>query len=419
MTSRQPSSSYALFIGLRYSFSRKRNRFTAVIALVSMLGMTLGVTSLITVLSVMNGFAGELRGRILSLVPHGYVESTTGGIEDWQNLLITVQSDDNVLATSPYISDKAILTGKNGLRGAVLTAIDPAYESEVSDIGNALTQGSLDTLDQGKFNVVMGAGLARALGVQLGDTIEVTVPRLTITPLGIFPRSKRFTLSGVFSVGAQLDSYQAYISLAAGQKLLGHKNQVDGLRVKTTDLFEAPLILSALSKELAKYYKVTNWSQTQGSLFRAVKMEKLMVSLLLLSVVAVAAFNIVSTLIMSVAEKRSDIAVLRTMGAQAKDIMALFIAHGLGLAVVGVGLGALIGILLASYISEITVFVENLFGVKLFDPSVYFISELPSRLMWQDVVVVITTSLLLSFFATLYPAWRASQVAPAEVLRYE
>jgi lipoprotein-releasing system permease protein len=419
LSSHQLSSNYALFIGLRYSFSRKRNRFTAVIALVSMLGMTLGVASLIIVLSVMNGFAGELRGRILSLVPHGYVESTGGGIEDWKNLLIRLQNDDNVEAASPYLSDKAILTGRNGMRGAVLTAIDPAYESAVSDIGSALTQGSLDTLDQEKFNVVMGAGLARALGVQVGDVVEATVPRLTVTPLGIFPRSKRLTLSGVFTVGAQLDSYQAYISLAAGQKLLGHKNQVDGLRVKTTDLFEAPRTLSALSSELPEDYKVTNWSQTQGSLFRAVKMEKLMVSLLLLSVVAVAAFNIVSTLVMSVAEKRSDIAVLRTMGAQAKDIMALFIAHGLALALVGVGFGTLIGIALASYISEITVFVENLFGVKLFDPSVYFISELPSKLMWQDVGVVITTSLLLSFLATLYPAWRASQVAPAEVLRYE
>jgi lipoprotein-releasing system permease protein len=367
----------------------------------------------------MNGFAGELRGRILSLVPHGFVENNGGGIGDWQNLLIRIERDANVLAASPYISDKAILTGRNGLRGAVLTAIDPAYESEVSDLGSALTQGSLDTLDKGKFNVVLGVGLARALGVQLGDTIEVTVPRLTITPLGIFPRSKRLTVSGIFTVGAQLDSYQAYISLAGGQKLLGHKNEIDGLRVKTADLFEAPLTLSALSKELPSNYRVTNWSQTQGSLFRAVKMEKLMVSLLLLSVVAVAAFNIVSTLVMSVAEKRGDIAVLRTMGAQAKDIMALFIAHGLGLAVVGVGLGALIGVFLASYISEITVFVENLFGVKLFDPAVYFISELPSRLMWQDVAVVITTSLILSFVATLYPAWRASQVAPAEVLRYE
>lgn len=423
MTTRRSISShrysYALFIGLRYSFSRKRNRFTAVIALVSMLGMTLGVTSLITVLSVMNGFAGELRGRILSLVPHGYVEPADGGMGDWQQLLKQIQSYPDVLAVSPYISDKVILGGRNGLRGAVLTAIDPVLEADVSQISSSISLGSFSSLGEGKFNVVLGAALARALGVQLGDRVELTVPRLTLTPLGIFPRSKRLTVSGLFEVGAQPDSYQAYVSLWAGQKLLGKKGEVDGLQVKTAELFSAPETMRVLGASLAGAYTVTNWSQTQGSLFRAVKMEKIMVSLLLLSVVAVAAFNIVSTLVMSVAEKRSDIAVLRTMGAQANDIMALFIAHGLGLAAVGVGAGAILGIGLAVNISDITVFMENLLGVKLFDPAVYFISELPSDLKWQDVVAVVSVSLLLSLLATLYPAWRASQVAPAEVLRYE
>lgn len=423
MTTHEPTSHsrshYALFIGLRYSFSRKRNRFTAVIALVSMLGMTLGVTSLITVLSVMNGFAGELRGRILSLVPHGYVEQVDGGIRDWQTLSNTVARHPGVQAVSPYISDKVILGTGNGLRGAVITAIDPQLEVAVSRIAGSLTVGSLDSLQGGAFNVVLGASLARGLGVHLGDSVEVTVPRLTVTPLGIFPRTKRLIVSGIFEVGAQPDSYRAYISLGAGQKLLGKKGQVDGLQVKTADLFQAPQTMLVLSSTLPEGFTVTDWSQTQGSLFRAVKMEKIMVSLLLLSVVAVAAFNIVSTLVMSVAEKRSDIAVLRTMGAQAKDIMALFIAHGLALAAVGVAAGALLGIGLALYISDITVFVENLLGVKLFDPAVYFISELPSDLQWQDVVTVIAVSLVLSFLATLYPAWRASRVAPAEVLRYE
>jgi len=413
------NSHYALFIGLRYSFSRKRNRFTAVIALVSMLGMTLGVTSLITVLSVMNGFAGELRGRILSLVPHGYVEPLNGGIGDWQTLLQQIDGQPSVLAVSPYISDKVILAGGNSLRGAVLTAIDPVLESAVSRVNESVTEGSFESLAENKFNVVLGASLARALGVQLGDRVEVTVPRLTVTPLGVFPRSKRLTVSGTFQIGAQPDSYQAYISLASGQKLLGERDQVDGLQVKTSDLFQAPNIMQALANLLPEGYAVTDWSQTQGSLFRAVKMEKIMVSLLLLSVVAVAAFNIVSTLVMSVAEKRSDIAVLRTMGAQAKDIMALFIAHGLGLAAVGVGVGALFGVALASNISDITIFLERVLGVKLFDPAVYFISELPSELEWTDVLAVITASLLLSFLATLYPAWRGSQIAPAEVLRYE
>jgi len=223
----------------------------------------------------------------------------------------------------------------------------------------------------------------------------------------------------MFQIGAQADGYQAYISLASGQKLLGKKGQVDGLQVKTSDLFLAPQTMQALAGQLSGDFTVTDWSQTQGSLFQAVKMEKIMVSLLLLSVVAVAAFNIVSTLVMSVAEKRSDIAVLRTMGAQAKDIMALFVAHGLGLAAVGVAAGALFGVGLASNISEITIFLEKLLGVKLFDPAVYFISELPSDLKWADVLAVVSASLLLSFLATLYPAWRGSQIAPAEVLRYE
>jgi lipoprotein-releasing system permease protein len=412
-------SHYALFIGLRYSFSRKRNRFTAVIALVSMLGMTLGVTSLITVLSVMNGFSGELRGRILSLVPHGYVENTNGGISDWQSLRSRVQSHPDVLAVSPFISDKVILGGPGRLRGAVLTAIDPSMETEVSQLSSSVLQGSFTSLNEGSFNVVLGSALARGLGVQLGDKVEVTVPRLTVTPLGIFPRSKRLTVSGLFEVGAQPDSYQAYISLAAGQKLLGQKGQVDGLQLRTSDLFLAPRIMPELSASLPDGYTVTDWSQTQGSLFRAVKMEKIMVSLLLLSVVAVAAFNIISTLVMSVAEKRSDIAVLRTMGAEAKDIMALFIAHGLALAAVGIGAGVILGVGLALNISELTVIVENLLGVKLFDPAVYFISELPAQLKWADVAAVTSLSLLLSLLATLYPAWRAAQVAPAEVLRYE
>ena len=209
------------------------------------------------------------------------------------------------------------------------------------------------------------------------------------------------------------------MSLATGQKLLGTPGAVDGLQVKTRDLFAAPQIMAALAEHLPADYRVRNWSQTQGSLFRAVKLEKLMVSLLLLSVVAVAAFNIVSTLVMSVAEKRRDIAVLRTMGARARGIMLIFIAHGLGLATVGISGGALLGVLLATYIAPITAFGEQVLGVKLFDPSVYFISELPARLQWSDVSAVVLAALSLSLLATLYPAWRAARVAPAEVLRYE
>jgi len=410
---------YAPFIGLRYSFSRKRNRFTSVIAMVSMLGMVLGVASLITVLAVMNGFGGELRGRILSLVPHGFVAGDRGGIAGWDDVMRGLARSPGVVAVSPYISDKVILASASNLRGAVLTAIEPELERQVSGIPDAIIAGSLESLSEPGFNVVLGASLARILRVVPGDHVEVTVPRLTVTPLGVFPRSKRLTVSGVFEVGAQPDAYQAYVSLATGQKLLGQRDRVDGLQVKTTDLFEAPAIMAALAPQLPPGYEVTDWSETQGSLFRAVKLEKLMVSLLLLSVVAVAAFNIVSTLVMSVAEKRRDIAVLRTMGARAAGIMVIFVAHGLGLAAVGISAGALVGVALGTNISRVTAFIERVLGVKLFDPSVYFISELPSDLQWGDVGAVVLASLLLSLLATLYPAWRATRIAPAEVLRYE
>ncbi len=410
---------YAPFIGLRYSFSRKRNRFTSVIALISMLGMVLGVASLITVLSVMNGFSGELRERILSLVAHGYVQQASPGIDNWEHLANELTDHADVLAVSPFIADKVILGSDRLLRGAVLTAIDPQLEGGTSRVPEAMVLGTLESLDQQPFSVVLGTSLARMLGVVPGDRVEVTVPRLTVTPLGVFPRSKRLMVTGLFEVGAQPDTTHAYVSLSTGQKLLGQPGRVSGLQVKTADLFTAPATMAAVAQTLPQELQVQDWSQTQGSLFRAVKMEKAMVSILLLSVVAVAAFNIVSTLVMSVAEKRRDIAVLRTMGARTGGVMAIFVAHGMGLAVVGIGAGAVLGIALGMNVAAITAGVENLFGVKLFDPSVYFISELPADLQWLDVIAVVLASLLLSLLATVYPAWRAAAIAPAEVLRYE
>ncbi|MDG2047991.1 MAG: lipoprotein-releasing ABC transporter permease subunit [Halioglobus sp.] len=410
---------YAPFIGVRYSFSRKRNRFTSVIATVSMLGMVLGVASLIVVLAVMNGFAGELRGRILSLVPHGFVESSGVGVEQWRDLLRDIEGMEGVVAVSPYITEKAILGTTYIQRGAVITAIDPQRESDVSGIADAMIAGNLESLEDSAFSVVLGVSLANILRVGIGDFVDVTVPRLTITPLGVFPRNKRLQVTGLFEIGAQPDAFQAYVSLVTGQKLLGSKGQVDGLQVKTRDLFAAPEIMRNIAKKLPNTYAVKDWSQTQGSLFSAVKLEKLMVSLLLLSVVAVAAFNIISTLVMSVAEKRRDIAVLRTMGARAGGIMAIFVAHGLALSGVGITIGALVGILIATNIANLIAALERTLGMKLFDPSVYFISELPAELQSSDVAVVVAASVFLSLLATLYPAWRAACIAPAEVLRYE
>jgi len=384
-----------------------------------MLGMVLGVASLIVVLSIMNGFSAELRGRILSLVPHGYITSSTEGIENWQALSTQLLKAPGILSASPYVDEKVILAHRHYLSGAQLTAIDPTLEANVSKLGDSMVAGELSALSEPGFKVVLGAALARMLSVSIGDYVDATIPRLTVTPLGVFPRNKRLQVVGIFEVGAQPDVYQAYIPLSAGQKLLGYRDRVEGLQVKTVDLHSAPQTLGALAASLPEGVVVRDWSQTQGSLFRAVKLEKLMVSLLLLSVVAVAAFNIISTLVMSVAEKRRDIAVLRTMGARASGIMAIFLAHGLMIASVGISVGAVVGVLLAINIASIVKMVEGLLGMKVFDPAVYFISELPAQLQWSDVGLVVAASLVLSILATFYPAMRAARVAPAEVLRYE
>jgi len=406
------------FVGIRYSFTRQRNRFTAVVALVSLLGMALGVASLITVLSVMNGFAAELQLRILSLVPHGFVRAERGNLADWQPLAAALQAEPTVSGLAPFIESKALVRSYGGVRGVSLTAIDPTREVTVSRIATAIVAGKLESLEQRPFGIVIGTLLAQSLNVSLGDTIELTLPRLTVTPLGTFPRVRRFEVVAIFEVGAQADLEAAFVSLADGQRLFSKGEAIDGLRLALVDQYAAPRLMADLATRLPHGLRVQDWSTTQGSLFRAVKMEKVMVSVLLLSVVAVAAFNIVSTLSMSVAEKRGDIAVLRTLGATAGSVRRIFIAHGLSLALAGIVVGVVGGCLLSLYIGAAVGMLESLFGAQLFDPSVYFISNLPAILRWQDVVGVTAAALCLSVLATLYPASRAAAVAPAEVLRY-
>ena len=412
----RPQNRLSLFIGLRYSFSRQNNRFIGVVSMVSLLGMALGVASLITVLAVMNGFAGELRDRILSLVPHLQV---SGPVEDWPALRERLLAYPQVRGAAPYIESKVLISSSSTVRGSLVTAIDPASEGDVSQVSEHMRSGNFFALVDTPYGLVMGSLQARALAVGVGDTVELTVPRLTLTPLGSFPRRKRFTVVGIFEIGAQLDGSQAYISLASGQKLLGLGDRVHGVRVSLDNLFDAPLVAQQMQADLGGELRVRDWSQSQGSLFNAIKMEKTMMTVLLLSVVAVAAFNIVSTLTMAVTEKRSDIAVLRTMGARTGTVMAIFMAQGLLLASVGIAAGVIIGVALALNISEVTLFIEQLSGAKLFNPQVYFISDLPSRLMWGDVAVITGLAMVLSLCATLFPAWRATRIDPAEVLRYE
>ncbi|MFN2288243.1 MAG: lipoprotein-releasing ABC transporter permease subunit [Chromatocurvus sp.] len=411
--------SYPLFIGYRYSFSRKRHRFTAIVAIISMLGMALGVASLIVVLSVMNGFADELRGRILSVVPHGYVYIPEADVAArWPDLMREVADIPGVVAVAPFLREQVLLGSGGSMQGARLLGIASAEEGKVSRVANTLVAGRLASIEQVPYSIVLGTALARMLGVGMGDDVIVTLPNLTVTPLGVFPRSKRLTVTGLFQVGAQQDAEQAYVSLNTAQRLTDRPGDVSGLQVKTDDLFMAPSIMGRVRERLGPGVTAVDWSQTQGSLFRAVRMEKITVALLLLSVVAVAAFNIVSTLVMSVTEKRADIAVLRTLGADARGIMTIFIIHGLSLALLGVSVGCVTGVALSLNIAELTRWVETVSGVVLFDPSVYFISTLPAVLEWGDVLAVVCASLGLGAVASVYPAWRASRIAPAEVLRY-
>lgn len=412
-------SPFALFVGLRYTQAKRRNQFISFVSLVSLLGMVLGVFSLIVVLSVMNGFEAELRGRILSVVPHGFISSTDGKLNQWQTWIEPLEQNTEVIAAAPFIQGNVMVSRPGMVRGARLQAIDPLLEAQVSSVAASLVAGDYQNLKAGEYGILVGDLLARYLGVSTGDKLSVVLPKVTITPLGVFPRVKRFTVVGIFSVGAQLDSDSLFIHLNDGQKLFQYGDGVDGVRVKLSDLFEAPQILAQLATQMPQAAKAKSWQSTQGTLFQAMRMEKTMVTLLLLIIVAIAAFNIISILTMMVADKRSDIAVLRTMGATPKTIMGIFMIQGIAVGSVGVVIGTLLALPVALHVGDIVSWFESLFGLSVFNPQVYFISEIPSVVKLQDIVLVAVSGLILSGMATLYPSIRAASVQPAEVLRYE
>ncbi len=416
-----------LFVGLRYIRAKRRNQFISFISAVSLLGMTLGTLSLIVVLSVMNGFDRELKNRILNVIPHGYIyaepdetaEFSARGVADWQLLRQRVVAHDDVVAAAPYIRGSGMIAQFGTVRGVNISGVLPAEEKSVSLLTEHFLAGHIESLASGEYNMVIGSILARQLGVTLGDKVTLVLPQVSITPLGIFPRMKRFTITGVFQIGAQLDSSATMIHLDDAKRLFRYGDNVEGLRVKVNDMYTASNVLDDVVKTLPAGFSAQDWSKTQGGLFKAVKMEKTVITLLLMIVIAVAAFNIISILIMMVTDKRSDIAVLRTLGASPRVIMGIFVIQGSGIGVMGTFIGACLGILLALNVSDIAAFVEDLLGVQLFNPDIYFISFLPSHLMWQDVVVVCSSALVLSFLAAVYPAYRAAQIQPAEALRYE
>ncbi len=383
-----------------------------------MVGMVIGVALLITVLSVMNGFDRELKQRILGMVPHALIKPYAS-LEDWQSIDDQVTAHPDVLAAAPFIQAQGMMTGQGLVQGVQLNGVLPNEEPQVSIIADHMLQGSLDALESGAFNIIIGNILARQLRLSMGDKITVVLPEASLTPAGVFPRLKRFTVVGIFSVGAEVDGQLALIHLEDAAKVLRMKGEVHGVRLKMNDLFDAPLVSRQLAAELDDTYYSVDWTRTHGNLFEAIRMEKTMIALLLMVIVAVAAFNIISTLVMVVTDKKPDIAILRTMGASPQAIMAIFIVQGAYIGVVGTFIGTVLGVLLALNVAEIIGFVEAVLKMQFLSPDVYFISKLPSELRIDDVLMISGVSLILSLLATLYPAWKASRVQPAEALRYE
>ncbi|SEI75744.1 lipoprotein-releasing ABC transporter permease subunit [Pseudomonas sp. NFR16] len=410
-----------VFIGTRYTRAKRRNHFVSFISLTSMIGLALGVVVMIVVLSVMNGFDHEMRTRVLGMVPHATIESGEP-IGDWQALADKVKRNPQVEAVAPFTQMQGLLTNNGNVQKILLNAIDPVQERKVSIIDGFMKQGSLDDLVTGAFGVVIGDKAATKLGVGVGDKVTFVSPEVTVTPAGMFPRMKRFTVVGIFHVGAgELDGYLGVTNLQDLARLHRWKpEQVQGLRLKFTDLFKAPRTAYEIAQSLGEHqYYSRDWTRTHGNLYQAIGMEKSIIGLLLLLIVAVAAFNIISTLVMVVNDKRGDIAILRTLGATPGQIMAIFMVQGTVIGVVGTLIGAGVGILAALNVSSAISALEGLIGHKFLNADVYFIDYLPSQLMAEDVLLVCGAALVLSFLATLYPAWRAARTQPAEALRYE
>ena len=418
--SQRPVNSFPLFVGLRYTRARQRTRFISVISLISVVGIALGMTVLITVLSVFNGFQREVRTRMLSAVAHVQISGIGESLQDWQSVAAVASKHPHVLAAAPYVSAQGLLTSGGNVRGAFLRGIDPAQENRVSGISEHMRAGTLDDLRSGEYNVALGAPLARALGVAVGDKVVLVAPQGQVTPAGILPRLRQFTVTGIFEIGHyEIDAGLAVVHIADAQRLYRMGDEVSGVRLKLDDLFLARSVVRELAAELPPQTSVSDWSQFNATYFRAVELEKRMMSLLLFFIIAIAAFNMVSSLFMVVKEKQADIAILRTMGASPADVMRIFMVQGTLIGAIGVVCGIVFGILGALYVDSIIGFVEMVFHVKFMPQDVYQIADLPSQLQAGDVVLTAVVAFTLSVLATIYPSWRAARVNPAEALRYE
>lgn len=411
---------FELQIGLRYTHAKRSNHFISFISIVSMAGIALGVMALIVVLSVMNGFQEELRARILGVAAHLEISGPGDRLPDWHDVLMQAKQNPSVVSGAPYVNAQGMLANGGNVRGAIIRGVLPEMESQVADLARHMKLGKLTDLKPGEFGIILGGELARMLNVYPGDKVVLLTPQGNITPAGVMPRVKQFTVIGIFEAGMfEYDSGLALVHLQDAQKLLRLGDEVSGVRLKLDDLFRAPFVTRELARSLKGDFYLTDWSQSHANFFRAVAIEKRMMFLILLLIVAVAAFNIVSTLVMAVTDKQSDIAILRTLGARPGSIMRIFIVQGAFIGVFGTLLGVVSGVLLALNVETVVPIIERIFGMDLFPADVYYISQLPSKLVWADVAVIAGISLLISLLATLYPSWAASRINPAEALRYE
>ena len=385
-----------------------------------MLGIALGIAALITVMSVMNGFQKEVRAKILGVSSHVQVMGFENGLDQWRTVREVAMKNPQVIGTAPFVNGQGLLSYASSVRGAVVRGIVPSDENSVADLGRDMKVGQITSLQPGEYNIILGAELARALQVSVGTKLQLITPQGSVTPAGMVPRIRSFTVSGIFSSGHyEYDSTLALIDMKDAQVLFRLGDNVSGVRLKLKDTDQARNVSRELGKTLRIDGYVTDWTRQNETYFRAVEIEKRMMFVILALIIAVAAFNLVSTLVMVVTDKYPDIAILRTLGASPGMIMKIFVVQGTVIGVIGTLIGVAVGILLALNIDVVVPFIESAAGFKVLSPEVYFLSELPSDLKWNDVWTTAVIALLLSLAATLYPSWRASRVNPAEALRYE
>ena len=409
----------ALFIGLRYTRARKKSHFVSFISLSSMLGIGLGVMVLITVLSVMNGFDAEIHKRFFGMAPEVTITGQDGVIHDWKTLAQDLSKHPDIKAVGPYVSSQGILTSSGQVVPVLLTGILPDQEEAITHLRDKLILGTM-VIDH--FGILLGRSLAENLGVMLGDTVTVMIPQASVSPAGVVPRFKRFTVRGVFSAGTgfNFDTKLAFIHMQDAQKLLQMSTEdASGLRLKIDNIYQAPAMAQNLSYTLGEAYQVGDWTESFGAFFDAIKLEKTMMFLILVLIIGVAAFNLVSSLVMVVNDKQAEIAILRTIGATPRVILSIFVVQGMLIGCMGTAIGVGAGVLLASFATQLVDYLQTLFHWHVLSSNIYFVDYLPSKILWSDVWVVAVTALGLSFLATIYPAWRASKTVIAEALHYE